>query len=125
MSQYCRVLIVEDDATVATALAALMRMMGHEVATVQTAAAGVAALDGFRPDCVVLDLVLPDDSGLVVLRELRRRGPAAGQAKVAVVTALRVALENTEVADLEPDAIFRKPVDVTSLVGWVGSCTKR
>ena len=128
MSQHCRVLIIEDDATVAHALTALLRMMGHEVVAVQTAAAGLAALDSFLPDCVVLDLVLPDDNGLVVLRELRCRSPrsasaAAAQPKVAIVTALKVALEHTEVAELEPDAIFRKPVDVHSLVGWVGSCT--
>ena len=74
-----RVLIVHADAAVRSAVAAALRHAGFEVAEASTASAGRRALGRFRPDLVVLDLVLPDGDGLRLagaLSETLPRTPA-------------------------------------------------
>jgi signal transduction histidine kinase/ActR/RegA family two-component response regulator len=72
-----RILLVEDHADTAEALADLLRLMGHEVAVAGSVAAGLAAAaEGSAAggvDLVVSDLGLPDGSGQDLMRELVRR----------------------------------------------------
>jgi signal transduction histidine kinase len=72
------ILLVEDHADTAEAMAGLLDMMGHQVTTAGTAAAALAAAaaglaGGSRFDLVVSDLGLPDQSGLDLMRELAGR----------------------------------------------------
>lgn len=70
-----RVLVVDDQETLTDLLRLALRYEGWEV---RTAADGVAALGvarEFRPDAVVLDVMLPDIDGLEVLRRLRGGTP--------------------------------------------------
>jgi len=69
-----RVLLVEDDLRVASALETALRRRGHEITRATTAA---QALDAAPADLVLLDLGLPDRDGMEVCRELRRRGNVA------------------------------------------------
>jgi len=69
-----RVLIVEDSPRVARGLQTALRMRGYEVLCATTAAAALAAPP---VDLVLLDLGLPDQDGLDVCAELRRRGDVA------------------------------------------------
>jgi response regulator of citrate/malate metabolism len=68
-----RTLIVEDDFRVARVHAEFAaRVPGFEVvATVHTASAALSAVDAHRPDLLLLDIYLPDASGLKVLRRVR------------------------------------------------------
>jgi response regulator of citrate/malate metabolism len=68
-----RALIVEDDFRVADVHRAFLeRLDGFEVVgTASTGAAAVEMIDRLRPDLVLLDVYLPDRSGLDVLREIR------------------------------------------------------
>ena len=69
-----RVLIVEDDAGIATGLAATLKASGYAVDVTSTLALARAAL-GVEPfDLVLLDLGLPDGDGLDWLRQVRRSG---------------------------------------------------
>jgi two-component system CitB family response regulator len=83
-----RTLIVDDDFMVAKVHRAYVeRVAGFEVVGVaHTGAEALEAVDRLRPDLLVLDIYLPDVSGLTVLQELRRR-PAA--VDVIMVTAAR------------------------------------
>ena len=65
------VLIIDDEEIIRDALESLLRSEGYEVVSAATGAAGIAALGG-RVDAVLLDLMLPDRSGLDVLEEIRR-----------------------------------------------------
>ncbi len=71
-----RTLIVDDDYRVADVHRGFLeRLPGFEVvATVHTAAAALDRVTELRPDLVLLDIYLPDRSGLEVLRELRAPG---------------------------------------------------
>ena len=77
------VLLVEDSVLVTDALRTLLDAMGHRVTVAHDVAGAIAACDTEVPDVMLLDLSLPDGSGLDVLAEVRRRGRTP-----AVVTAM-------------------------------------
>ncbi|BET52192.1 response regulator [Streptomyces tendae] len=66
-----RVLIIEDDRAVRDGVRLALRRQGHEVAAAATGEDGLEQLRTFRPDAVVLDLMLPGMSGLEVCRRIR------------------------------------------------------
>ncbi|RYI86428.1 MAG: response regulator, partial [Acetobacteraceae bacterium] len=66
-----RVLLVEDTPTQAEVAKAHLRDLGHEIRTVETATEALAMARSWDPDAILLDLELPDFSGLEVLRTLR------------------------------------------------------
>lgn len=112
MSRACAILIVEDQADARTAMSRILTQCGHQVCTAGTIAQARAQLDG--QDVVVLDMMLPDESGISLLRQIREeRRPA----KVAVVTAsddlAKAALEHS------PEAIFMKPINLSELLAWL------
>lgn len=69
-----RVLIVEDQKDLADVLGENLEADGHRVRTVGLAVDGREAVEAWRPDLLVLDLMLPDESGETVLRHVRRSG---------------------------------------------------
>jgi DNA-binding response OmpR family regulator len=69
-----RVLIIEDDRADRDGLLLALRRQGHEVAAAATGEDGLEQLRTFRPEAVVLDLMLPGMSGLEVCRTLREEG---------------------------------------------------
>ena len=66
------VLIVEDDPAFATILRDLTRQLGFQCVVTQTATDGAAAAVIYHPKAVLLDINLPDQSGLMVLDQLKR-----------------------------------------------------
>lgn len=66
-----RVLLIEDDPSVREGVELGLRRRGHEVRGVATGEAGLAALDEFRPELVLLDLMLPGMNGVQVCRRIR------------------------------------------------------
>src|SRR6266567_7529496 len=70
-----RVLVVDDEPSLAELMASVLRYEGWEVSTAATGAEAVAAARRFTPDAVILDVMLPDFSGLEVLKRLRSEQP--------------------------------------------------
>ncbi|MEV0634316.1 response regulator transcription factor [Streptomyces sp. NPDC050619] len=66
-----RVLLIEDDRAVREGVALALRRLGHEVTAAETGEDGLDRLRSFRPDVVVLDLMLPCLPGLDVCRGMR------------------------------------------------------
>ncbi len=66
-----RVLVVDDEPDLAEVLLRALRYEGWEVRTAADGMSAIAAARDFRPDLVVLDVMLPDIDGLEVLRRLR------------------------------------------------------
>ncbi|PYM67063.1 MAG: two-component system response regulator [Candidatus Rokuibacteriota bacterium] len=67
------VLIVDDEAEVARVLAESVSSEGHTVTVAYRGEQALAVLDHVRPDVVFLDAVMPEMSGMEVLRQIRRR----------------------------------------------------
>jgi DNA-binding NtrC family response regulator len=70
------ILIIDDEAAIRESLQVLLEMEGYQVETGSTAEEGMARLGDSIFDLVLLDLALPDKSGLDVLAELRERDSA-------------------------------------------------
>jgi two-component system, OmpR family, response regulator len=70
-----RVLVVDDEPSLAELLASVLRYEGWDVRTAASGAEAVATAHEFRPDAVVLDIMLPDLSGIDVMRRLRAEIP--------------------------------------------------
>ncbi|WP_269756714.1 response regulator transcription factor [Amycolatopsis aidingensis] len=70
-----RVLVVDDEASLAELMSMALRMEGWELRTAPDGATAVRLAREFRPDAVVLDIMLPDFSGLEALRRMRAENP--------------------------------------------------
>ncbi|MCU0951818.1 MAG: ATP-binding protein, partial [Burkholderiaceae bacterium] len=105
------ILIVEDDAAFAGALASLCRDAGFAPRRVASASEALQLARSELPDAVLLDVELPDVSGLTVLESLMR-DPATRHLPVHVVS---VADYGREARDLGAIGFLRKPADAESL----------
>ncbi|GAY09790.1 putative two-component system response regulator [Pseudonocardia sp. N23] len=70
-----RVLVVDDESTLSDLLAMALRYEGWDVRTAADGLTAVRAAREFRPDAVILDVMLPDLDGLEVLRRMRADTP--------------------------------------------------
>lgn len=116
------VLVVEDDELVASGLCAGLRLHGMTVDWVRDARGGSAALQDAYFDVLVLDLGLPDEDGLTLLKRLRREGSPV---PVLVLTA-RDAVEH-RIAGLHAgaDDYLLKPFDLGELVARLLALQRR
>ena len=70
-----RVLVVDDEVNIAELISMALRYEGFEVAVAHTGSKAVSQAKAFRPDSVVLDMMLPDFDGMEVLRRMRASDP--------------------------------------------------
>jgi len=118
------VLIVDDQLDMLTTLGILLRSEGMEVQLGQKGAEVEAAVEAFRPDVVMLDIEMPDRSGLQVAMELTQRYGERCPILIAVTG------HKTEAARrLIEKAGFRhhvpKPYDFDAVVSLVASMARR
>ncbi|WP_212525455.1 sigma-54 dependent transcriptional regulator [Actibacterium sp. MT2.3-13A] len=78
------ILLIEDTPSLQLVYESVLRNAGHEVVSAGTAAEGLSQFRAQRPQVVLLDLVLPDRSGLDLMRDLLEIAP---EAHVIVITA--------------------------------------
>jgi len=105
-----RVLVVDDEPSLAELLASVLRYEGWAIRTAGDGTSAVRTAREFRPDAVVLDIMLPDFDGLEVLRRMR----AVAETKllpVVVLTASRQDEDLIRCYSLGANAYLRKPVD--------------
>ena len=117
-----RILVVEDDPVLADGLKVGLGLAGMTVDRVDTCAAARAALSATTFDALVLDLMLPDGSGLAVLRELRRAGD---KTPVLLLTALDEVADRVKGLDLGADDYVGKPFDLDELAARVRAVGRR
>src|SRR5436190_24387351 len=80
------VLIVEDEADAAELFAEMMRVSGFRVRKTSSSAPALSMMTEERPDIVLLDIMMPEVSGLDILRQLRQ-DPALANIPVVVFSA--------------------------------------
>ena len=107
-----RILVVEDNRTLADGLAAVLRVAGYAVDVVHDGVSADAVLTTETFDLVVLDLSLPELDGLDVLRRMRARRNASS---VLVLTARGALDERVRGLDLGADDYMTKPFEVSEL----------
>ncbi len=87
------VLIIEDEAILAKNVRRYLERHGYEARVADSAEAGLAELEQFQPDAIVLDYNLPGMNGLELLIELRRRDPRANVIMLTGTGSVEVAVE--------------------------------
>lgn len=80
------VLIIEDEADAAELFAEMMRVSGFRVVKITSSAPAMDLLTREKPNLVILDIMMPDISGLDILRDMHR-DPALAAIPVVVVSA--------------------------------------
>ena len=107
-----RALVVDDDRQALAALSLILRDEDIEVVAADCARQAMAKLELFTPDVVVTDIRLPDDDGLQLAQEIRRRLPGIS---VIVMTGVEGARDV-----VPPDmGCVPKPVDIDALVSAI------
>ncbi|MGH1571095.1 response regulator [Methylobacterium sp. P31] len=117
-----RILVVEDDPIISDGLRAGLAMGGATVDCVATCADADAALAASRFGAIVLDLMLPDGSGLEVLRSLRGRGD---RTPVVLLTARDAVVDRIAGLDCGADDYLSKPFDLDELSARIRAVVRR
>jgi DNA-binding NtrC family response regulator len=106
-------LVVEDDANTRTALRRIFALRGWTVRSAATVAEGLRALDP-TPDCLILDLSLPDGNGERILDAVASRGLAT---RILVISGVSDAARLKQVEErYRPAAVFLKPVNLEQIL---------
>ena len=117
-----RILLVEDDPLLGDGLAVGLRQSGFAVDWLKDGASADRALKSEPFDLLVLDLGLPQLSGMEVLRRLRARGQAL---PVLILTARDATGNKVEGLDAGADDYLVKPVDLDELAARVRALARR
>jgi len=112
-----RILIVESDPSSLEALREMCAVLGYAVDEVSTVAEGMAYLERSRPRCLLLGMVLPDGSGVGILRQVRERFLPIKVAVMFSSAEPRGMLD--EVNHLRADGLFLRPLNIPSIASWL------
>jgi DNA-binding response OmpR family regulator len=116
-----RVLVVEDDADLARAVALELDHAGHDVRIERDGPGALRAQSDWAPDIVVLDLGLPSLDGVEVCRRLR----STSRVPILVVTARGAVEDRVRGLDAGADDYLVKPLSLEELLARVRSVLRR
>ena len=109
-----KIVIVEDEPDTAEMFAEMMRMSGYQILKAYNGTSAVALITKEKPAAVVLDLMMPDLSGLEVLR-LVRNDPDIADTPVVVVTAKSLPSDIKKGLEAGASVYLTKPVGFLDL----------
>jgi len=114
------VLVVDDDAVIRQLVGDVLEMEGHEVSAAPDGLAAMHLLEQRRPDCVLLDVMMPGMDGISVLGNIRStRG--LGDLPVVLLTAAADDTTTWRGWSAGADYILAKPIDIEALLAFLGS----
>jgi DNA-binding response OmpR family regulator len=116
-----RILLIEDERSIASAVAARLRSEGYGVETAFDGPSGVDAFARARPDLVVLDLMLPGLDGIEVCRRIQ----AERAVPVLMLTARDSETDLIEGLEVGADDYMTKPFSARELVARVKAILRR
>ena len=115
------ILVVEDETSIASFVAAYLRNAGYEVRTASTAHAAVIELTKEAPSLVVLDLNLPDGDGVELCRGIRK----SSDVPILMLTARDEDVDKIIGLEVGADDYMTKPFNPRELVARVKSVLRR
>ncbi|MFN3550982.1 MAG: response regulator [Endomicrobiia bacterium] len=105
------ILIIEDDVDLAELILERLKDEGYDTSVVYSGKEAIRKVIEQKPDCITLDVHLPDMSGIEILREIK--GSIDKNLPVIVVTS-DDAMRN-ECEKYNPEGFFKKPIDFKQL----------
>jgi DNA-binding response OmpR family regulator len=117
-----KILVIEDEPDIVRGLRDALTFEGFEVEARGTGAEGLAAAMDWTPDCVLIDLMLPDDNGYHVCETLRGRDET-----VPIIILTAKAQESDKIRGLEAgaDDYVTKPFSVAELIARIKAIFRR
>ncbi len=118
-----KILVVEDDATIAGMLKKILEENGYEVHHANEGSAAVQLLGSFNPDLVLLDLQIPERTGFDVLKDIRKKDQEFGLfVPVIILTGVYTSRDDkVESLNAGADDFLPKPFDLVELLARVKS----
>jgi chemosensory pili system protein ChpA (sensor histidine kinase/response regulator) len=124
-----RILVVDDDPDIVLYLASFLEDHGYELRTASDSRSALAVLEGFHPDAILVDVLMPGRSGLDLLVTLRR-DPRWANLPIVVITGSDRILEDDCQSYLGshegirgPDGVLGKPIDPETMLRIVRHLT--
>ncbi|WP_043622788.1 response regulator transcription factor [Nonomuraea candida] len=117
-----RILVVDDEPYLADLVSTALKYEGFETATAATGAAAVAMTDSFRPDLIVLDVMLPDVLGTEVCRRIRATGT---EVPVVFLTARDATEDKIGGLTVGGDDYVTKPFSLEELIARIRAVLRR
>jgi len=108
------VLIIEDEADAADLFAEMMRVSGFRVLKTSSSAPAIMMMVEEKPDIVILDIMMPEVSGLDILRQMRR-DPELAHIPVVVVSAKSMPADIKNGMEAGASTYLTKPVGFLEL----------
>ena len=115
-----KVLIVDDEVNIVISLEFLMEQAGYTVEVARSGDEALAKVAEFRPDLILLDVMLPGINGFDICQRIRQT-PAWQHMKVVMLTAKGREVEITKGLALGADAYITKPFSTKALLAEVES----
>lgn len=116
-----RILVVDDEAQLRRALMRSLEGHGYSIREAEDGAEAVRAFEAFKPDVVLLDLMLPDISGVEVCRELRRKH----RTPIIVLSVLGEEKTKVDALDAGADDYLTKPFGMDELLARIRVALRR
>src|SRR5436189_2643197 len=115
------VLVVEDEASIASFVSLYLKNAGYEVRTATNGADGLSSVQSQQPDLIVLDLMLPDIDGIEVCKRIRQRSDVP----ILMLTARDEDVDKIIGLEVGADDYLTKPFNPRELVARVKSILRR
>ena len=117
-----RVLVIEDDEKIQAFISKGLRQDGHTVDTAGTGGEGLALWEASRYDAVVLDIMLPERSGLSILKHMRHAGDMT---PVLILSAKGAVDDRITGLECGADDYMNKPFSFSELTARINAITRR
>lgn len=117
-----RILLIEDDPTIALGLVDSLEFEGFSVVHARTGHDGIHLARETHPDCIILDLMLPDTNGYRVCEQLRSSDPLV---PILMLTARSQEADKIRGLDAGADDYVTKPFSVGELIARIRAIFRR
>src|SRR5512147_566754 len=116
-----KILVIDDEPSIVNLITAYLKPEGYEIHTAMDGPSGLKAVRAFKPDLVVLDVMLPGMDGLELLSRLRRES----QVYVILLTARTEETDKIVGLSVGADDYVTKPFSPRELVARVKAALRR
>ena len=119
-----RVVVIDDDPAALRLTGYVFQRAGYEVHLAANGAEGLSKVDEVKPDLVILDVMMPDMSGLTVCQRLRSK-PSTARVPIIMLSAKTLVGDKVSGFQVGADDYVAKPVDAKELLARAGALLHR
>jgi len=117
-----RILVVDDESSISDLIATSLRFVGFDVRTASSGSQALTVAEEFKPHALILDVMLPDQDGFEVCRQLRQDGQSVG---VIFLTAKDTVEDKIAGLTRGGDDYVTKPFSLEELVARLRAVLRR